>query len=1584
MNTNLPDWAHELTPLLPPSTRMRQRDGAVVLRVQGRALRARPGAESEWALRAFAPALFPDCVGVLPGRRGFFLIETFPAGIRLDRRPGERQYQRLAMLLWSMHAAGYTPADIELQRLMLTDGAITILGLPGKGPEERACMALAWARAFVTGRKATAGMRADKLAPLVLRVLGGESALPAMARAKLAQLPDVAAWQSHARSVLDDSLRQDIPRILVAATREQGAGFHALLCEAAVQRGVCAGDGSMFAQRQDVRLIAPTTPADCERRLGRLSPGPTVAIVVGAQLDVSRALQHVGQVSDPPKVTGRGLFEWLRPLGAEASRVVEELVPALEDDPGGAHRTVGALIERAGARMHEGEPVISPDWVEHWQSTRGRRTALSVMRPDAARVAQLIALSPGGLNTANLKRTPELARAVTLLEDLGVAVERGDTLQPAEGTRVPPPDVGARRAMLVWLSEREYLAPDPQPRRRAAWRIGLRMRAGDLACWQDDGAEKLFHELITAHAFTDALQLAESHAAGAVRSDAGPPSMDVLYSTCDMAMALWKPPRLRRLLRMWLRGYTGELRALSLALLARVARTLGGSEGYLPLIDELESLCREVPRLPREQALIEAAHCCAPDDPERALKMLQGVSKHPAMGARYLAQARMHMIHAECGLVRIHIEDAFSRVQQARGAMPRQGLFTRRARLEADIEARHMTTHSMLSFYKVDADLLLQPIRAVQERTGVVGDILRSARVNDLLMRMRLREVGLMTLDEMNGVLAEARPDNLRGYLVAMYQLEECALYRGECGAARQISARISGLSRGVDGDQTIQAGWGRHQGLLHALAGDIRAGLRHWSLGRSLHIPEPWRSRTHMLRRGEWGFMLMLAGKFERAAFWLQQTFDRLLAMSAGGRGSVYLTSRVLCDLLLGNTPRSDDMDYLESLAKHGYVFPRVCKCIADAVAGSLDWRAVADRIDEIPAPDFWRAIGLSTASVIAKRLHQSHAAQLARSARQLLTPEWVVLQRWLDREFPAPASSDAELKPAALKALAAMNIPDVFTPAAFVELACASALRATQAPGAMAQTALDKPATAGVVDKALGDALERALMGETVSEGGCTAISLRTPFGALAVKSSAPGTLASLTAIAHRLAELFELAEARSDRHARKRQGREIVRAAWSLAAGEPAATTRLSGMRALIMAETGATDTGLMLLRGAHELLGVGNPAPWTSEAVHAVDATLRLRVRCVGGDANAVDESTLKAARALGAMLASSTDRLRVELARPGEDEDLLIAGEIAGRSAATRRLHDDLRRFADLDLPIVVTGEPGSGKDLVVRALHGLSTRATHPLVVIDCPTLRRETAASELFGHVAGAFTGATHDHAGLLERAGEGTLQVDGIADLDLSIQAMLLRAFQARTFLPVGGVHERDFRARLVVTTGASLSELVAEGNLREDLAQRLQGVILRVPPLRERGDDALVIAKTVLAAQSRQLNRHTRFSRAAEKHIREHSWPGNVRELKSAVTRAVVMSDGGEIGVAELQAPDIGARPGALLMPADAPGLNVTTRVILGTLRGLGESQSGTLARRLGMSRTTVSTSLSDLARRGFCERLGKGRATRYRAL
>lgn len=1587
MITRLPPWVESLRALLPASVRLRASDGGVLLRAQKRVFRARPVDPDDFLVRSRLPDFFPPLAGVMQGPDLCFGIEEATHGKRIDRAPGELTYQRLAHCIWSLHAAGYTPGDIELQRMMLTDSGVKLLNLPGRGDESRAAMALAWSRAFITGRKATAGMRADKLAPLVLRVLGGESALPAMLRAKLECLPDALAWRTFMNTVFDEALVSKMPCVIAVANAEQGAAVRVLVCEAASTRRASVGDGLLFAARRQLRLIGPTTPADCERRLGRLSPGPTLAIVTGANIDVSRKLEHVGRVVPPVQVSARGLFEWLRPLRAEASRVAEDLVPALTRDPAGARSTIAALIERAGANWIDEEPALSGEWVKHWRKVRERPTALGVLHADAARTARLIALSNGGLNAEGLQAIPELARGLALLQDIGSVLQRGVALQLADGSRVPAPDVASRRADLIWLSEREHLAPDPEPLRRTSWRVGLRMRAGDLSCWQDERVDELFNALVGRKEHELALQLLESHAAGSVRTDTGPPSIEALYAARDLGLGLWRPQRVRRVIRMWLRNYRGEFLALGLALQAYVERRIGGVNAYMPSVEHAESILEGLPRFAREQALIELAMCVCNDDPDRALGYISRVSARPARNAAFLCESRILMVRADCEFVAVRPEESLRYLQQARDAISPRANAVRRARIEGELEIRQINAFSMTQFYRVELERLLEPLRNLHAEHACLADLVSAAIVSDRLMRMRLHEVGASTPEQIDSVLAEARIDNLRGYLIAVFQLEENALYRGEFGIARQLTARMDVLNRGGEHNHAVYSAWCRHEAIMDGIRGSWSGALKLWSSSRTWHMPEPWRFRTNILRYGEWSFLLMLAGKYRRARVHAHRVFKQAAQMSAGSRASPYFVISVCADLLLGEPVNEDDRETLGHYVRKSYALPGLLQRVLDAADGNLDWSSLAERVQESEAPPFWKCCMLSVAAVVAKRRRSGQADSICRAARDILRPEWGFLHGWLQTEFPAPEKRGDELSPRALRALVDMQLPQDTDEAGLVELLAQSAETAVEAEGVLLQFGLNgSSCRRGNAGAELENALERALLGDEVIERGLFAVGLGMPFGALAVRTrlKREEVLPALQALAHRLSEMQILREARATNEARRARAREAVRAAWAIASADHGLPARLSALRDLLQAELGARSAELTVQRGAHSLLSTGVIPTWQAETVVPIDATLGLRARINGGDTTMLEEVASKAARAFAGALALAPERLRIELGRPDESEGVSIAGEPAGASPAIRRLHDDLRRYADLTLPVVVTGEPGSGKDLAARGLHSLSARASQPHIVVDCPTLRRETAASELFGHIRGAFTGATHDHIGLLERAGEGTLQVDGIADLDPSIQAMLLRAFQVRTFLPVGGVAEREFRARIIVTSAQPLIRLVEDGRLREDLAQRLQGVGLRVPPLRERGDDAIVIAQHALRIQETQLNRQLRLSPQAQRHIQEYAWPGNVRELKALITRAAVMCEGSTIKLKDLQTAEAGEGQDSLYLPAAVPGMTTTTRVILGTLRQVGESQPGALARRLGLSRTTVSTSLSELARQGLCERLGRGRSTRYRPL
>src|SRR5450432_3390661 len=232
-------------------------------------------------------------------------------------------------------------------------------------------------------------------------------------------------------------------------------------------------------------------------------------------------------------------------------------------------------------------------------------------------------------------------------------------------------------------------------------------------------------------------------------------------------------------------------------------------------------------------------------------------------------------------------------------------------------------------------------------------------------------------------------------------------------------------------------------------------------------------------------------------------------------------------------------------------------------------------------------------------------------------------------------------------------------------------------------------------------------------------------------------------------------------------------------------------------------------------------------------------------------------------------------------------------EIASRSASMRAVLETAARVAATDAPVLITGENGTGKSILARAVHRQSPRAERPFVITNCPTLTEELLASELFGHAKGAFTGAIRDQPGRVEVAEGGTLFLDEIGDLPAGLQAKLLRFLQEKCFERVGETRTRKADVRVLAATNRNLELDVKSGRFREDLLFRLNVLEIRVPSLRERPEDILPLAHRFLAFFARAVGRPLpNFSVAAEKMLSEYGWPGNVRELRNTVERAVIL--------------------------------------------------------------------------------------------
>jgi two-component system nitrogen regulation response regulator GlnG len=245
-------------------------------------------------------------------------------------------------------------------------------------------------------------------------------------------------------------------------------------------------------------------------------------------------------------------------------------------------------------------------------------------------------------------------------------------------------------------------------------------------------------------------------------------------------------------------------------------------------------------------------------------------------------------------------------------------------------------------------------------------------------------------------------------------------------------------------------------------------------------------------------------------------------------------------------------------------------------------------------------------------------------------------------------------------------------------------------------------------------------------------------------------------------------------------------------------------------------------------------------------------------------------------------------------------------ELIGQSPAMRQVFRSIGRVAATDLNVLITGETGTGKELVARALHGHSARAQRPFVALNTAAIPAELLESELFGHEAGAFTGAARRHAGRFEQAEGGTLFLDEIGDMPASLQTRLLRVLAQGEFYRVGGRELIHADVRVVAATHQDLEARLAAGTFRADLLHRLDVVRLQLPPLRERAADVPLLAARFLADAARTMRLEPkRFSAAALRALAELPWPGNVRQLENLCRRLAVMAPGREIRVADLPA-------------------------------------------------------------------------------
>jgi len=291
----------------------------------------------------------------------------------------------------------------------------------------------------------------------------------------------------------------------------------------------------------------------------------------------------------------------------------------------------------------------------------------------------------------------------------------------------------------------------------------------------------------------------------------------------------------------------------------------------------------------------------------------------------------------------------------------------------------------------------------------------------------------------------------------------------------------------------------------------------------------------------------------------------------------------------------------------------------------------------------------------------------------------------------------------------------------------------------------------------------------------------------------------------------------------------------------------------------------------------------------------------------------------------------------------------------GESPAIRRLAEGAARVAAATIPVLIHGETGTGKGVLARWFHDNGPRADEAFVDLNCAGLSRDLLESELFGHEKGAFTGAVASKPGLLEMAHRGTLFLDEIGDIDLQVQAKLLKVLEDLRFRRLGDVRDRQVDVRLIAATHRDLLALVREKKFREDLYYRISAMPIVVPPLRERGQDVVLLARSLVERIAHEMGRSgIRLSAEAERALVAHPWPGNVRQLRNVLERAILLSD-----LPVLQHLDLGAPVGA--SPGDDGGARLTLaeaerRHIEAMLKAEGGHVPRT-AQLLGLSRSAL---------------------------
>jgi DNA-binding NtrC family response regulator len=302
------------------------------------------------------------------------------------------------------------------------------------------------------------------------------------------------------------------------------------------------------------------------------------------------------------------------------------------------------------------------------------------------------------------------------------------------------------------------------------------------------------------------------------------------------------------------------------------------------------------------------------------------------------------------------------------------------------------------------------------------------------------------------------------------------------------------------------------------------------------------------------------------------------------------------------------------------------------------------------------------------------------------------------------------------------------------------------------------------------------------------------------------------------------------------------------------------------------------------------------------------------------------------------------------------EGLTHYGELTGQSESMRGVYQIIDAVAPSNASVLILGESGTGKELVARALHSKSERAKGPFFALNCAALPKEILENELFGHEKGAFTGSTNEKPGAFEMSSGGTIFLDEVAEMSPDIQVKLLRALETRQVRRLGGRKEITVDIRIVAATNKELQRAIADNELREDLYYRLAVVEISLPPLRERMDDIQLLANEFLARYAGQNGKQlTDFETSAWDWILGYHWPGNVRELKNAVERAVIMSRGPKITLADIMPRHlrgVSTVPASVTIPVGATMSDARRQLVLRTFASTAGDVERT-AKMLGVS-------------------------------